>query len=504
MTHIRFRNRRDDGSQAGFTLIEVMVASLLLLIVLAGFLPFFLSGLEKSSASRFKSAATNVARQKLEEIRQLDYREIKENTASPTDPTNLSNLLGTTAVMRGNTYNIAYSVANSTSGGGQLKKVIVTVSWIGKPEGDPAVISTLIHQQFLGPRGSLLEFTPAINLTPDPLGSPFPVVSGTIVAKYHIARSDWDLVYKNLNQVGMAAKNVYLRLDFVDDQGARIQLGNPALEYRIPSSTLKHTFGGDGKVNDIWFEHNFDSATIPDGYWDVEALAYNEYDQPGNVYKMRVRLEKAAPNAVASFMGQVADNQTILLSWVPGAERDRVSWVLERRKRDTAGTWSTPWVTVTTLLGTANTYTDVGSTATLKDPWGTTGTTNTYQYSLKGIDIAGKVGTPVTLQQQLPAAATVSTTTTTSGGTTTSTAALYSVKIKNSSPKPFNLTVKNASSVTVYTGQVAKNGGIVTISNLPPGNYAVTAVEVTNKSPRTLYTTFQLPAQAGLQVWDIF
>ncbi len=503
MIDIRFRSRHHKGPSAGFTLIEVMVASLLLLVVLAGFLPFFLSGLEKSSSSRFRSAATNVARQKLEEIRQLDYREIKQNTAAPTDPTNLSIMLGTTSVMRGVTYNIAYSVANSASGGGQLKKVIVTVSWTGKPVGDPAVMSTLIHQQFLGPRLSLVEFTPTINLTTDPLGSPFALVSGTIVAKYHVARSDWDLVYKNLNLSGMTAKNVYLRSAFIDDQGASVQLGNPTLEYRIPSSTLKHTFGGDGKVNDIWFEYTFDSTTLPDGYWDVEGLAYNEFDQPGNLYKLRVRIEKAAPNAVANLLAQVADDKTILLTWVPGAERDRVSWVLERRKRDTAGTWTTPWVTVTTLLGIENTYTDVGNTTTFIDPWGTTATTNTYQYSLKGIDIAGKVGTPVTVQQELPATAVVSTTTTT-GGTTTTAAALYFVTIKNSAPKAFNLTVKDSSNTTVYTGQVGKNGGIVTIGNLPPGNYQVTAVEVTSKSPRTLSTTFLLPAQAGQQVWNIF
>ena len=71
------------SAEAGFGLIELMVATLLLLIVMAGFLPLFLQGLSQSSAARFKSVATNIAREKIEQIRQLDYREITTDPGNP-------------------------------------------------------------------------------------------------------------------------------------------------------------------------------------------------------------------------------------------------------------------------------------------------------------------------------------------------------------------------------------------------------------------------------------
>ncbi len=58
------------------TLIEVMVAAVILLIAMAGIVPLFVTGLTQASTIRMRSIATNVARQKMELVRQLDYREI--------------------------------------------------------------------------------------------------------------------------------------------------------------------------------------------------------------------------------------------------------------------------------------------------------------------------------------------------------------------------------------------------------------------------------------------
>ncbi len=60
----------------GFTLIEIMVGLTVLLIAMAGLVPLFIAGLNQSSSVRYKSTAANIAQEKIEEIRQLDYREI--------------------------------------------------------------------------------------------------------------------------------------------------------------------------------------------------------------------------------------------------------------------------------------------------------------------------------------------------------------------------------------------------------------------------------------------
>ena len=217
-------------SESAFTLVEVMVAAVLLLVAMAGFVPLFLSGLEKSSVARYRSAAANIGREAMEEIRQLDYREVYENSLNPSDPSNLSVRFPTTKTVRGTSYGIAYSVQDSSSGGAQLKQVIVTVGWGGNPAGDPAVVSTLMHQQFLGPRISSVEFMSGDTLPDSQGGTPFPVLKPSVTVRVNIATADYGLVYENLDPT--KPRDVYLSLDFVDDAGARVHIGDPANEYR--------------------------------------------------------------------------------------------------------------------------------------------------------------------------------------------------------------------------------------------------------------------------------
>lgn len=499
---------RRKPSTRGFTLIEVMVAVLLLVIAMTGFVPFFLSGLEKASAARYKSAATNIARQVMEEIRQLDYREIKEDTSNPSDPTNLSNRLGTTATLRGTTFTIAYAVESSLSGGGQLKKVTVTVTWPYPPAVSPAVVTTLIHQQFLGPRGSRLELVKVPgqgDIVADPLGTPFPLLQGHILMKYHVAQADWDLVYSNLNQPGMAKRNVYMRAGFMDDAGAFVPLGSAAADYKIDNTYLTYTTGADGKVNDIFFQYEFDATTIPDGYWDMQAVIFNEYDQPGNLWNLRVRMDSGAPTAPATFTATAQNDTTVDLSWVPGAERDRASWVLGRMKQNSDGSWPADFTTVVTLNGVETTYVDVGTVGTV-DPWGdsASGITNTYRYQLYAIDLGGRLGAPATVDVQLPPATTTTTlvssttssTTSTTLASTTTTTALYSVTITNNDTKHHAVVVKNSAGSTVYSTSQLKKGTSVTINNLPADSYNIYLDG--NSTP---HKSFTLPGTTSVQLF---
>ena len=144
----------------GFTLVEVMVAAMLLMLAMAGLVPFFLSGLSQSTAVRYRSTATNIARERMEEIRQLDYREIISASW-------LGSRFGIAEEVRDVAYDIAYEVVESAYGTGLFKEVTVTVGWTAPPKVSAASLTTMIHQQYVGPRISRMEVH-----NPDPIADP--------------------------------------------------------------------------------------------------------------------------------------------------------------------------------------------------------------------------------------------------------------------------------------------------------------------------------------------
>jgi len=488
-------------SSQGFTLVEVMVAAILLLAAMAGIVPFFLGGLNQATTVRYKSLATNIARERMEEIRQLDYREI-------TSPETLVDRFGSTSAERGIDFQVSYGVEESAYEEGILKKVTVNVAWTAPPKLSTASITTMIHQQFLGPRGARLELIPSSS---DPLGTPFPMVAGMTQAKYHLAQADWSLVFNDLDEPGMTARNVYARLVFFDDQGQSVALGDPDSDYKIDNSYLRYSVGPDGKVSDVWFEYSFDTDIVPDGYWELRAIAYNEYDQPGNIWRLRSRVEKGAPAMPASFVATPqSDNQSVVLTWAGGPERDRDHYVLERRKWEDPA-WS-DWTQLSVSLNpNATSYTDVGIPE-VQDPWGSDTVQNRYQYRLWAVDICnpGNAGPAAEAETLIPPLGTTTTTvssttstdvstTTTSTSSTTTTLAIYSVQIRNSSNKGYSLNIQDGSGSTVFSGSVAKNSTL-TVPNLSSGNFLITA---TASGRPTITQSFSLPAQAGQIVLTI-
>ena len=176
----------------GFTLIEIMVATLLLLVAMAGFVPFFLQGLSQSSSARYRSVATNIARERMEQVRQLDYREINDGPQlatlfAPAWTTVVGDTYFDTTTLAGATLIVQFTVEDSTSQGEWLKKVTVAASWLEPPPTSPAVAMTLIPQQHVGPRGSWLELT---DTRPNPRDVNVPIVGPQTTARYHLAQAE--------------------------------------------------------------------------------------------------------------------------------------------------------------------------------------------------------------------------------------------------------------------------------------------------------------------------
>jgi type II secretory pathway pseudopilin PulG len=454
-TRIVRRSRVADATYVGkrargFTLVEVMVAAMLLMFAMAGLVPFFLSALNQSTSVRYRSTATNIAREKMEEIRQLDYREIA-------DAEFLVDRFGVAEIVRGVTYTVAYAVAESPYESGLLKEVTVTVGWTAPPKVSAASLTTMIHQQYVGPRISRMELH-----TPDPIEDPLHTPFDCLLKNHehtlyaYVAEADWGLVIDKLNEAGMAVRSgTYMRLSLVDSKGAAVQLGSASSGYKITGlvyaqDPITH------KVSEVYIPYVVNSASVPDGYWEFQAVMFNQYDEPGNLWRLRLRVENSGPVAPSSFAAiPQSGDQSVRLYWSGGGERDRAYYCIQRAKWDTGtSTWGS-WENVKMDVGPDETnYLDQGNATSLPplDPWGSSTTTNRYKYRIWAVDIGNNPGdvseTEVIIPPSVPATTTtlapgVTTTTTVAGPTTTTTtvAKTYSVVIDNTINKVYDIRI---------------------------------------------------------------
>ena len=319
-----------------------------------------------------------------------------------------------------------------------------------------------------------------------------------------------------------------MRFMFANDAGGMYSLGDADADYRIGPDHL-HFTTADGQLTDVWFEYTFnvaagytDPATgdwvwhLPDGYWELRAVAYNQYNQPGNMWRLRVRVENGAPaRPVNLYAVPSEDNETIELFWSGGPETDRARYVLWRSAWDPeTDNWGL-WVPVSNNIDPkATTYVDEGSVVAQIHPWGSDEITNHYWYWLYAVDKCspGKEGPGASAFTELPPESTTTTTTgteppsTTTTSSTTSTTSTtvpstYTVSIKNSSNKHHYVEVKNEQNQTVLSKTTVKKGATLTVPDLPAGSYQIYATPISGGT--TKQQSFSLPAQAGEIVYTI-
>jgi len=484
--------RRDRAAQAvrrgmrpqGFTLVEIMVGLMVLLIAMAGLVPLFLAGFENSSAVRYKSTASNIAREKMESIRQLDYRDIPADTDDEGTVTNdgkvyLTNKFGGTEDVRGVSYTIDYGVEKIGYGTGALKEVSVEVYWTAPPNVTPVKLTTMFHQQYNGLRISRMEVH-----SPEPidvLDDPFDRLGkdSTPWLYVFLAEDDWDLAVDNLNEATMSAKpGVYMKYDVVDEVGAST-LDAATREAKIYDLDWDDS---TGPVTDVFFKVQLNVAEIPDGYWDFNALAFNQYEEPGNKWTLRLRVENGGPDAPSALtaVGQ-ADNESVILNWEPPPDTDRDYYVIQRSKNLSEGVGSGVWETIAGGLDPDSlTYTDVGDIDTMTNPWGTESQPNWYRYRIWVVDLEGIAGAicdiSVENAAELPPGAVAPTTTlwttTTVSGPTTTVVTYYTITVESQVNKKWLVTITcdNPAQSSPFSMDV---DGIVSVSKsgLRAGNY---------------------------------
>jgi len=125
----------------GFSLIELMVAVVILAMAIFGIFLAFSTSFQGMADARDRTVATNYAQEKMEDIKNKPFGEIVDDPANPDDPP--ADIPGQTKFKRKVT--ITKDVDGSIE---DLKKVTTTVSWDNrKGESKSVSIVTLIYNK---------------------------------------------------------------------------------------------------------------------------------------------------------------------------------------------------------------------------------------------------------------------------------------------------------------------------------------------------------------------
>jgi len=139
---------RAKPASRGFSMVELLVTVVLAGIIFAAMVPVFAGALKKTTGDNFRVTATNIAQDRLEKVRQLNYADI--TLANLNSSTYAGSQFGTSytppASGGSKPYTISYSVYPGPSPSPQLnyKKVAVTVTWSGSGPNYTTTLNTIV------------------------------------------------------------------------------------------------------------------------------------------------------------------------------------------------------------------------------------------------------------------------------------------------------------------------------------------------------------------------
>jgi len=130
----------------GFSMVELLVTIILAGIIFAAMVPVFASALKKTSGDEFRVTSTNIAQDRLEKVRMLNFADI--TLANLNNGSFAGGQFGTsyTPPASNKTYTISYSVSPAPSPSPQLsyKQVTVTVVWAGSGPNYTTTMKTIV------------------------------------------------------------------------------------------------------------------------------------------------------------------------------------------------------------------------------------------------------------------------------------------------------------------------------------------------------------------------
>jgi type II secretory pathway pseudopilin PulG len=125
---------------AGFSFVELLVSILIAGVAFAALVPLFVQAQSQQSVDKVRVTALNVAQDRIEKVRQLDYDLITtENLAMTTNSGDwlyAAEFGPSFTTARGRVYDVAYDVIEVQDDGGKVlyKRVTVRVDWTSPPD----------------------------------------------------------------------------------------------------------------------------------------------------------------------------------------------------------------------------------------------------------------------------------------------------------------------------------------------------------------------------------
>lgn len=312
---------RASGRQAGFSFVELLVTIIIAGIAFVALVPVFVSAQQKGGQAERRTAAINLAQDRLERLRQLPWNALSDSlTATP-----VAGLTWGDVTVSGKTYTV--DLLGVTAAGDGQKTVTVRVSWAESGGQGKVQLSTNIFRQLPGPQITDLSFFPQPDPNAPSQGNWIRVLNGagdvTITATVNPAQV-------------LDCKRV--RFTVVDMSG----LLQPVVQYvetPVP--------GTDNQFALTWKGVDKTGTVVPlhDGLYRVSAVAYSKDDPvdgssyPGNTYPRDIRIETGVPPAVdfSVYEGKIA-TPTVNLLWSPSSAAD---WDhFEVWRADSAGAYS--------------------------------------------------------------------------------------------------------------------------------------------------------------------
>jgi len=310
--------------------MELLITIVIAGIVFAGMVPFFYNALGTSSREKVRLAALNVAQDKIEKIRQLDFDQITrpnlESVATTTTWQYASEFGPSWTSDQGRQFDVFYWVKESANS----KQVFVTVDWTAPASRVPnsfsyapdesghvdyvlpklteprfgVTLSTIIYRQYGG--AQVID----LNMIPDTASGVLTWDSATHGALTLVVQAVLNPVDDNLTTA--------FRAEFKGLTGTDAQPQDGKVSTRDP---------GSGRFQMTW-SPTTDGST--DGIYRPEVTVYSAAGNPGNSYAEEFRLESGPPSPAQQPSASSGD-AVVSLTWVKSPTADVASYEVWRR-----------------------------------------------------------------------------------------------------------------------------------------------------------------------------
>ena len=370
----------------GFSFVELLVTIIIAGIAFAALVPVFVQGMQVGSGDKMRLLALNLAQDRVEKIRQLDFELITEDNLR--SGAFYFGEFGSTWMEQTESGSKQFSVkyvvedkqVSATDTRIAYKLVTVIADWDGPPYPHKLVhLKTAVYRQYAGPeivlfnvRASDLE---GQNPASEVIVSPIVHLSATVNA------ADLDSMKRRDIGVPPNQRTLLGHVDVLITSGTGAVYPTEKLPYNALSPTPA-LFTYDWPVPG--------GLGANDGYYTFKAIAFTSSGSPGNSWEFSMRVETGPPASVTS-LTVTPGKTTADLTWLPSLSGDLAHYEVYRTHLDSlTKSPDGPVVPLAVDLSvTTLSYSDSGLT---QDDW--------YLYQVYAVDWADLSSTPAEVQAQ--------------------------------------------------------------------------------------------------------